>query len=464
MDSFDGKLQEYAFEEASEGARGMGRNPADDILDILGKVGLRVKNNKERQENKKLNLALHYEIKMIIRFLGTFLSQPDRSVKAKRKAIDVAYSFEDYFHYIPNYASSLVRQVLDIMEHLEDIEDYKLANMNHIMGDIQRLLGKKKEAMEYYKKALDICNDQMLLIFDSNADAYKEALRIKASTLLYYREDNKDKYIERMHDAGKIYERLQELWGIAYYNQCMGEMYFTEYSAEDDYKGNTPRTKSCFERIKEHYNKAAEIYCKVDNKTGIAYILKCMGDLIDKFKDTYSGEEQSGYYICKEGAENITYYVIQDGGKSSENRRGDWKQDAISCYIKSFLYYQGHINWRGFANVLQAMGTVFRSIEGDNLKTYIHYVEGLYGFAEECYRWLGDMRGLADTLDYSGYGYEKCRDFTYNYTALSKWMESKMLWEAQGNGEKVEKIEKKIEELRAQCNEQGGRDKDGIEN
>ena len=110
------------------------------------------------------------------------------------------------------------------------------------------------------------------------------------------------------------------------------------------------------------------------------------------------------------------------------------------------------------------MGTVFRSIEGDNLKTYIHYVEGLYGFAEECYRWLGDMRGLADTLDYSGYGYEKCRDFTYNYTALSKWMESKMLWEAQGNGEKVEKIEKKIEELRAQCNEQGGRDKDGIEN
>ena len=65
------------------------------------------------------------------------------------------------------------------------------------------------------------------------------------------------------------------------------------------------------------------------------------------------------------------------------------------------------------------------------------------------------MSGLADTLDYSGYGYEKCNDPTFYYMALGKWMESKRLWETQGNIEKAEIIEKKIEELRARCDVQG---------
>lgn len=451
MKSFDGKLQKYAFEESTEASRDMGHNPAKDILGILETVGSQIKNNEGRKRNKKLNLALHYEIKMVIRFLITYLSQPDISAEEKKKAVEVAYSFGHYFHYVPNYASPLVHQLLDIMEHSEDIEVYKLANMNHIMGDIQRLLGKKKEAMERYRKTLDMCNNQMLLNFESSPEVYKEALMVKASTLLYFRDDDTEDYIKRMREAGDIYQTLQDPWGIAYYNQRMGEMYFAKYSAED---GDIEQKRKYFDDIREHYNKAAETYCQVDNKTGIAYILKCMGDLIDKFKDVYAGGMWPGYLICERGSDNITYYVIQNEDPCNDHK-GDWAYAVMSCYTKSFLYYQGHINWRCIANVLQAMGTVFRSIKGDKLKNYIQFVEELYGFAEECFRWLGDMSGLADTLDYSGYGYEKCNDLTYYYMALSKWMESKMLWETQGNGEKAEKIGKKIEELRAKCDAQG---------
>lgn len=451
MKTFDGKLQKYAFEEASPASQDMGSDPARDILGILETVGKQVQNNEGRTGNKKLNLALHYEIKMVIRFLITYLSRPDISAEEREKAVEVSYSFGHYFHYVPNYASPLVLHLLDIMEHSEDIEVYKLANMNHIMGDIQRLLGKKKEAMERYKKTLNMCNNQMLLNFESNQAAYNEALMVKASTLLYFRDGDTEDYIEGMNEAGKIYQALQDSWGIAYYNQCMGEMYFAKYSAESE---TIPEAKMHFDRIREHYNKAAETYCAVDNKTGIAYILKCMGDLIDRYKNVYRDEGGPGYYICEKGSENITYYAILREGSDNDHRR-DWAYAVISCYTKSFLYYQRHINWRCMANVLQAMGTVFRSIKGDDLKNYISFVEELYGFAEECFRWLGDMSGLADTLDYSGYGYEECNDPTFYYMALGKWMESKRLWETQGNIEKAEIIEKKIEELRARCDVQG---------
>lgn len=454
MEAFDGKLQEYAFMEASEASRDGGNHPAEDILEILGKIGEQVKDNENRLHNSKLNLALHYEIKMVVRFLATYLLKRNISEEDRKKAVNVAYCFSHFFHYIPNYASSFVRQLLDIMEHLDDMPVYKLANIYHIMGDIQRLLGKKKEAMDCYRKTLDMCNEELLSRFDSDDEKAKtacnEARRIKASTLLYYREGDKEKCIERMNEAEHIYQKLKDPWGEAYYNQCMGELNFARYSVEDENGKNDLQKWTHFECIKQHYNKAARAYSQMGNKTGSAYILKCMGDLIDKFRDVYIGEGPSGYCLCEDSFAETSCYTIS----KRENREytvQEWEDDVIKCYIRAFQYYQEQINWRGFANVLQAMGTIFRRIKSDGLKDNIQFVEQLYGFAEECYRWQGDMRGLADTLDYSGYGYKECNGSTYNYKALSKWMESKLLWEAQSNGEKAEKIEKEIEELRSLC-------------
>jgi len=450
MESFDGNLRDYVLEEVAEAVGDMERDPTEDILEILECVGSQIKDNKGRQENKKLNLVLHDEIKMVIRFLIAYLSTPNMPEKIKMRAVNIAYSFSHYFHYIPNYASPLVRQLLEIMENSEYRGSYQLASLNRVMGDIQRLLGKKKEAMECYGRAVDMCNGQMLSMFSTNEQNYKEALRVKAGTLLYYYDRQEKSHDERMKEAGNIYQRLGDRWGMAYYNQCMGEVHFAKLSVEDEHQTDKTVKKSHFDSIRSYYNQSAEIYCQVENKTGIAYILKCMGDLIDKYRGIWS---QKDYYICERGDEKIKYYVIGEEREKEKYREDtrisvDWQYAVARCYAKAFRYYQGHINWRGFANVLQAMGTACRSINANRMKECIKSVEKLYGFAEECYRWLGDMRGLADTLDYFGYGYQECGDITYDYMALSKWMESKELWEAQGNEEKAEKIEKKMEDLR----------------
>lgn len=79
----------------------------------------------------------------------------------------------------------------------------------------------------------------------------------------------------------------------------------------------------------------------------------------------------------------------------------------------------------------------------------------LYGLAEECYRWLGDVRGLADTLDYFGYackdydsGQNNADDKEYKHMALSKWMESQKMWIEQGNDQKANIIGREIQCLR----------------
>ena len=69
--------------------------------------------------------------------------------------------------------------------------------------------------------------------------------------------------------------------------------------------------------------------------------------------------------------------------------------------------------------MLQAMETCCREAKIYNIRL----VKNVYGLAEECYRWLGDIRGLADTLDYSGYGHRESEDESDKFIALSLWME-----------------------------------------
>lgn len=47
-----------------------------------------------------------------------------------------------------------MKQLLKIMDNPCKDQIYKLANVTRVMGDIHRLLGRKKEAVFYYKKAL----------------------------------------------------------------------------------------------------------------------------------------------------------------------------------------------------------------------------------------------------------------------------------------------------------------------
>ena len=118
-----------------------------------------------------------------------------------------------------------------------------------------------------------------------------------------------------------------------------------------------------------------------------------------------------------------------------------WFPAAATCYLQGFLHYCTNINWRGMANILQAMETCLR-VYGIRDKEAL---EAIYGLAAECYRWLGDIRGLADTLDYLGYGYEELGDPTSRHLALNQWTESIKLWEKQGNEEKIVAIRQKIE-------------------
>ncbi len=439
MDDYNGELRRFICGEVEkESAFG---DPEGDILELLKQLGGMINNDNKRKANKKLNLVLHYEIKMVISFLNTYLSRADMSGEKKKEVAEIGYCFLHYFHYVPNYAYPLMRQMLQAMEHIEEGQLYKLANLNRAAGDIQRLLGRKKEAAYYYGQALRLCDEQMLTAFTGRPEAYRKSLRIRASALLIgnaYAGSGSER-MKAMEEAEKIYQRIQDKWREADYNQRMGEILFAEACEEKNYK------EAKFDEIREYYNKSVKIYYEEENKTGIAYILKCMGDLIERFKEIY---ERQRYCICEMDAGRDKFYTVEKEG-GVENSVGHWVYASASCYAQSFVYYCGHINWRGFANVIQAMGTAYRGL-GYSLqeKGNIEAVEMLYGLAEECFRWLGDTRGLADTLDYFGYGYKDCKDERHKYMALSKWMESKEIWKKQGNEVKAGEIDKAISELR----------------
>jgi len=452
MEDYNGKLRKYVLRELKGGDSK--KEAADDVLDILDCLGKQVENDKKRMLNKKLNLVLRYEIKTVIRFLCNCLSRQDITAAKQKQIAQIGFRFAHYFHYIPNTAIPLIRQLLEIMEESEQRCLYKLASLKRVMGDIMRLTGRKKEAADYYQDSLHLCNEQMLVAFEGkhrdHEEIYRESRRIKAGVLLI----SNDYYglcsqIGTPYDPYQIYIEIEDLWGQAYYNQCMGEMLFREAAKKTKY-GFSEERKSYFDKISNYYNRSAEIFNKVEDKTGMAYILKCMGDLIEKFNDVYKKE---GGYFKQEGIGNKCYQIKKDETKKIED--DDWIYDVACCYTQAFIYYYGHINWRGFANVLQAMGTAYRETLIVKNKE-IDCVEKLYGLAEECYRWLGDMRGLADTLDYFGYGYQDCREDRYQYMALSKWMESREIWKSQGNDVKAEEIDKVIRNLREKLQNRTG--------
>lgn len=471
MDNYDGGLRAYVLQEYGRKDKQYSE-PNTDIRKILECLGKKVENDEGRKQNKDLNLVLHYEIKLVVRFLSNCLSKAEQDEEDQKKIADIGYCFSHYFHYIPNYAYPLAKQLLEILEHQEDKKMYQLANMNRVMGDIERLLGKKADSAGYYRKALQLCDNQMLNIFsmDSSSEELKQIAnkcrRIRANALLI--SNDYDNLLQRKtakkDDPLALFEVIHDVWGQAYYNQRMGEMLFDKIPELDSQDKEQKESNSILEeqkkempKIIDYYNNAAKLYMETGSKTGTAYILKCMGDLIEKFREVY----KQGHYKLSVQDEKELYYKIERG-----DCEGQWEKDAVACYRQAFIYYYGHINWRGFANVIQAMGTTYRiSCNGKINRKQMESVQTLYGLAEECYRWLGDVRGLADTLDYFGYAckdYDGGDDFVdsngeeknlddkeYKHMALSKWMESKQMWIEQGNDQKANIINKEIQRLRS---------------
>lgn len=112
----------------------------------------------------------------------------------EEKMIEVGYLFSHYYHYMPNYAYPVVKLLLQMLRKQDvDKNIYKLAQMNRVMGDIQRLMGRKKKAKDSYHRAMEFCHQQILEVVDTDLDAsrnslkkkvYEESLRIKADVLL----------------------------------------------------------------------------------------------------------------------------------------------------------------------------------------------------------------------------------------------------------------------------------------
>lgn len=447
MDRYDGGLMQYVFEELKSELDMTDLNvesPNEAILQLLEILCGQVSGS--GTVDKQLNQALRYEIKTVIRFLLARL--PEAGKRDQQRIIKIGCGFSSYFHYVPSHAFPLVRTLLDILDMKEDTSFLNdRAKLYRVMGDIQRLLGKKTEALSSYQEAIRLCGQQMVLSFGkTNRQAdYEECLRIKARTLIirnYYTDAADKKGKEGMKDAWNIYDKLDDAWGKAYYYQRIGEALFS--SGKDDE----------LKRVVENYNDAMRNYVIVGDDTGISYMLKCMGDLILKMQKKWDSD---GYYLTQE---NDTYCMIATSGTSGiDDASKGWCYASVKCYALAFLMYSRQINWRGFANVLQAMATAFRTRgkesrgEGSDeeyrnrCQGRNQAVEDLYSLAEECYRWMGDIRGLADTLDYFGYYYREQEGEQYKDMARSKWMESRKLWERQGNDAKASDIDKKIHKL-----------------
>lgn len=474
MDKYDGDLRKHILEEWKKERAGTPNlakmDVPDIILDILETLGKEVKTDENRKCHKDLNLVLHYEIKTVIRFLLAQLSRAgtEKGPVDRIRIAKIGCHFSHYYHYVPSHAFPLVQRLLKIAEGsaaghgkkdaAKGFEPYEVANLYKVMGDIHRLLGRKEGAQNSYTIAKDLCDNQMLQSFtdSSNPESYLESRRIKASVLLtddYYRSNASDEVSE----VETLYQQLKDEWGMAYYNQRIGE----SIAAEEP---DASRGKECFEKIRNYYNEAAKHYGNVEDMTGIAYILKCMGDLIGEYRSIYSDQNLSLRKISNGSA--VYYQIYADGENSPdsveiEGSRKDGIFAAACCYARAFTLYCHHINWRGFANVLQGMGNLLRynllrkkGMQRDTLLDPKEFeeIEVLYGFAEECYRWLGDMRGLADTLDYAGHGYKERGGDEAEYMALGKWMESEEIWKRQGNDVKAKKTATEIGELRKKVN------------
>lgn len=427
MHEWEDELKAYVWKELEElnelpdASRQILPDPVWNILDVLKSLSCIPADALHPDSYQRLGMVLHYEIETVIRFLCICLSHESCNEARIADIIEIGYRFSHHYHYVPSHAFPLVSRLLQILEDKRkqhpawaEQELYKLAELTRDMGDIHRLLGSREEALQYYSRCIDLCHEQMLTVLDreSNPDAYRECRRIKARTLLtrmyYYTGDNSWK--SDAADCLDIFRELKDTWGIAYYHQRIGEMLY-EHSQE-----------AAFDTIKQHYLDSEVLYTEIQDKTGSAYLWKCKGDLI------------------------VRYQTALEPGKA-------WFSDAAGCYLQGFLHYCSNINWRGMANILQAMETCLRVYGIRNKEA----LEAVYGLAAECYRWLGDIRGLADTLDYLGYGYEELGDPASRHRALNQWMESIKLWEKQGNEEKVVAIRQKIESWKQFLEKEGRR-------
>ena len=417
MNDWESSLRKYVLAEMPERIWDVMGDPMEDTLEILEILGNRVKDNDGRAKNRKLNLVLHYEVKTVISFLWMYLPEVDK--KKRNRIAEVGYCFSHYYHYMPNYAYPLVKQLLQLMRDKEvEIDLYKVAEMSRVMGDIQRLMGRRAAATEYYHQAIDLCHRQILEVMDLVSDSdetskrkkiYDESCRVKAGVLLIqnYALNIDEADNNELDESRKIYAALRDDYGVAYYHQRMGELHYSEAESHNRLDKDT------YDKIMSYYQKAAELFEKRKDETGSAYICKCKGDLIVKFREG-----------CKIDA---------------------WREKAAKLYCQAFMHYYNNINWRGFANVMQAMETYLRYCKDPEDKVPI---TSLYDLAEECYRWLGDTRGLSDTLDYAGYELKESDEELHKYMALGKWIESRELWKKQENKAKVEKAENEISNLR----------------
>ena len=436
--------------------------PEEEVLNILKSLSEEVKNNESRMKNRKLNLVLHYEIKSVIRFLtGRIISEMQNgNEKIQDNTFETAYNFSHFYHYVPQHAFTLVKHLLD--KAPMHVEPYKIAELYRIMGDIQRLLGKPDAALSCYNKSLKLCDECLLSALESDGffkikmnsqplekknklSQYKECIRIKAGVLLI--QNYSKEAVSCMQQAKALYESIDDEWGQAYYNQRMGELYKQQEGGK----------RENFIKALQYYNEAAKKYAKHGDKTGNAYILKCMGDVITEYKECWGILENQKYCLkeekCETNNQSYIYYLIIEIGNNAPK---GWTYDAVRCYMQAFMCYYTHINWRGFANVIQAMGTCFRISHAEEAGSdlFEEAVENMYILAEECYRWIGDVRGLADTLDYYGHFYkERVDEFSENnincleieickWKAYNKWKESEKLWLKLRNESKAEKARK----------------------
>lgn len=470
MDKYDGDLRVHILEdwkkERAETMNLASMDVPDIILDILNALGEKVKSDQKRRNYKDLNLVLHYEIKTVIRFLLAQLSRTDTGKSSMNKTgiVKIGCLFSHYYHYVPSHAFPLVQKLLGVAKEFssdhrgknapDGFEPYEVANLHKVMGDIHRLLGQKEGAQSSYDIAKQLCDRQMLLSFTDagNAELYRESQRIKAGILLTdnYYGPNEGSEVE---EAEALYQQLGDEWGNAYYNQRIGESIAGRELA-------TLRTEESFEKVRKYYNAAAEHYGNVEDMTGIAYVMKCMGDLMGEYRNTYDKQNMSLWEVANGSA--IYYQICAENealpkGKEIEGSCKDGIYAAAYCYARAFTLYCRHINWRGFANVLQGMGNLLRydlhekrtkgKGPSPNEPNEFKEIEELFEFAEECYRWLGDLRGLADTLDYAGHGYKEKGGPVAEYIALGKWMESEALWKEQGNDIKIKKTAEDIRNL-----------------
>lgn len=479
MSPYQAALLKYMFPELT-----LGENQELaailDILNILSFLSRQVDTNAGRMKHRKLNLVLHYEIKTVIRFLSGCLSKK-ACQSLIPQIIDIGYRFAHFYHYAPQHSYPLVKRLLALMKE-QEIAPYKLAYMYRAFGDIQRLIGQKRMAVSSYNQALSIL-DRCIIEALENKELYQTCIRIKAGTLISRNYCNDSGLTEEddLRTARTLYEKIQDDWGRAYYYQRKGELIFGKI----DETSSDADKKRRFLKILKHYNNAINLYADKQDQTGIAYILKCMGDLIRICHTAYedTSEKKKGYTIYRHPVlAPPKYYLtidivespVPDSNSGSSGSAGTaptasvpqipWGEAAAECYLCAFYHYYSHINWRGFANVIQAMGTCYRTMNPAGNDEFIKRVAALYGLAEECYRWLGDIRGLADTLDYFGYGFqeEMLRQKTennsldrdkYYFMALSKWKESAALWKTLDNDSKAEDIRKKIANLRQLSND-----------